>query len=45
MPVHVWATIGGFVLTFVVFIWAKSIASPYFTPVPAGPVLQVRGNE
>lgn len=40
MPVQVWATIGGLVLTFILFIWAKWIAGPYFTPVPAGPSLQ-----
>ncbi|WP_370501042.1 spirocyclase AveC family protein [Mycolicibacterium sp. jd] len=37
MPVQVWAVIGGLVLAFIVFIWAKWVVGPYFTPVPAGP--------
>jgi hypothetical protein len=37
LPVKVWATVGALVLAFEIFVIAKWITGPNFTPVHTGP--------
>ena len=36
-PVTIWATLGGAILVFQIYVWIRWITGPYFTEVPSGP--------
>ena len=36
-PVHIWATVGGAILAFQLYVWIRWITGPNFVRVPAGP--------
>lgn len=37
VPVQVWATFGGLGLAFILYVWGRWVAGPYFSTVPTGP--------
>jgi hypothetical protein len=36
-PVTIWATLGGAILAFQIYVWIRWVTGPYFTRVPSGP--------
>ncbi len=36
-PIQIWAAIGGVILAFQLYVWARWITGPYFVRVPPGP--------